>query len=515
PTFGYRRGTGTFRYTVPSGMVVEATGNLTSVQDRDGRTVHTFESVIPSVFDFVAGTFRVQRRQGPVPVSVYHLGRLDRVEEILERTERIIGALETEFGPYPFDQLAIVEVPMEPALFAGIEGGAYPGYFLIRSDLLQPDTYEDWVVGHELTHFWFPHVVGHREEPIAPAMLDEALAHYGALRVVEAIGGPATAEQFRRDGAREAIRLTAAGFDHPLAGVSKTERWNRVAYNLSNTKGHLVYDMLARTIGRGRFQTALRNVIRDHAGGEIGWADFWRAIQDAADEELDWFSLQWLESSAIPVLTLDWAQEGDQLACVVTQSEPHFRLVVPLQIELADGSAHTHLVEVRDEKASVTLEVDRAVHRVTLDPHFTTLHATPAAWEEAVARRFVTRGKLLWDDDEFEQALDVFRDGIDELTAADEWGIECLTRTHIGWLHQSQGRLEEATAQYDLALACAVRPDDCLPRLYVNIATVAKERDDHDRMKWAAINALAAERSLGRETEVGRAALEMLQEPPS
>ena len=512
PTFGYRRGTGTFRYSVPEEMVVNATGDLRGVVSRGDRTVYEFETTTPSVFDFVAGTFTVQRREGRVPVSVYHLEPLDRVDEILERTERIIAALESEFGPYPFDELAVVEVPMGPAVFAGIEGGAYPGYFLIRSDLLQADNLEDWVVGHELTHFWFPHVVGHREEEMAPAMLDEALAHYGALRVVEAIGGSATAEQFRRDGAKEAIRLTAAGFDHRLAGTSATERWDRVAYNFANTKGHLVYDMLARTIGRERFQAAMQRVIRDYAGGDIGWADFWETVQDVAGQPLDWFSRQWFESSAIPILSLEWTHQDDSLTCTVTQPAPHFRLDVPVQIEFADGSAYMRSVELSGGRASTTSTTDSTVHQVQLDPHYTILHATPSTWAEAEARRFVTRGKLLGEDDEFDRALEVFRQGLAELPGVDEWGIESLTRLQIGSLHQQQGRLDEASTEYELALACAVRPADGLARLFLNLATIARERGDHTRMSRAARNALTAEHASGTETDVSRAAREMLEQ---
>ena len=511
PMFGFRRGTGTLRYSVPEGMVVLATGDLRGAVSQEDRLVSTFVTDIPSVFDFVAGPFEVRRRQGRVPVSVYHLEPLDRVEEILERTERILGALEDEFGPYPFRELAVVEAPMGPATFAGLEGGAYPGYFLIRSDLLQADSLEDWVVGHELTHFWFPHVVGHRPEPIAPAMLDEALAHYGAIRVVEAMNGSAAAEQFRREGGKEAIRLTAAGFDHALAGTSATERWDRVAYNLSNTKGHLVYDMLARTIGRERFGDALGRVIGEHAGGDIGWADFWATVQQVGGQSLEWFSNQWLEGSSIPVLSLEWSQEDDRLTCVVSQSEPHFRLVLPLQVEWSDGSARMYSIELVDEESRMEIVAESTVHDVRLDPHFTVLHATPSIWAEAEARRFVTRGVLLREDDDFDQALDMFRRGLAALPEPDVWGIECLTRIHIGGLHQDQGRLEEASAEYERALACAIRPADSLGRLYLNMAKIAEDAGDTARAAWAAGSVFVAEQALGRVTGSSAEARSILQ----
>lgn len=510
PTFGYRRGTGTFRYFVPKEMVVAATGGLQGVDEQEDRAVYTFVADVPSVFDFVAGTFTIQRLEGRVPVSVYHLQPLARAEEIMSGTARIIAVLEEEFGPYPFAEVAVVEVPMGPALYAGLEGGAYPGYFLVRSDLLHAGSLEDWVVGHELTHFWFPHVVGHREESGAPAMLDEALAHYGALRVVEAMAGSAAAEQFRRDGGQEAIRLTAAGFEHRLGGKSTSERWDRIAYNYSNSKGHLVYDMLARAIGRDRFQLALHRVVREQAGRDLGWDDFLRSIEDDAGQPLDWFYEQWFDRPGLPILSLDWAQSDGRLQCVVTQSAPVFRLDIPLQIEFSDGTTLMQSVLIESVTQVVEIPTDRAVHAVRLDPHYTTLHATPEQWAEAKARRYLTKGKMIWDEEEFDQALAVFQEGLKLIPEVDPYGMEFLLRLHIGWLHQERGRFDEALAEYELALDQAVRPAEFLSRLYLNLATVAQELGDQERTVWAAHNVLNTERSLGKETEHSTQAREVL-----
>ena len=509
PTFGYRRGTGKFRYSVPKEMVVAATGDLQGKQAEDERTVYTFVTEVPSVFDFVAGPFSIQRLGGRVPVSVYHLQPLPRAREIMRRTADIIAALEDEFGPYPFGELAIVEAPMGPALYAGLEGGAYPGYFLVRSDLLHSGL-EDWVAGHELTHFWFPHVVGHREESGAPAMLDEALAHYGALRVIEALGGPAAAEQFRRDGAQAAIQLTAAGFEHRLGADSTSERWNRIAYNYSNTKGHLVYDMLARAIGRERFRAALQRIVREHAGRELGWGEFLRSVEVDAGQRLEWFYEQWFDRPELPVLSFEWDQSDGSLRCSVTQLSPAFRLDIPLQIEFSDGSTLMQSVLIEDLAAQVKIPVDRVVYAVRLDPHYTILHATPDQWAEAEARRFLTHGKMLWDEEEFDEALALFQHGLELIPDVDPHGVEFLLRLHIGWLHQEAGRLQEALAQYEKALDQAVRPPEFLARLYLNLATVAKEVGNHDRAVWAARNVLSSERSLDKETDNTRRAREIL-----
>jgi len=512
PTFGYRRGTGTLRYLVPKATVVKATGRLISREEHDGRALYTFAADVPSVFDFAAGPYTVvQRREGRIPVSLYLLHPLPRAEEFLTSTADTIAVLEEEFGPYPFDEVSIVEAPTEPGKIAGFEALANQGFLLARSDFLRANSHEVWWLGHELTHFWFPFVVGQAEGTGGSFMLDEALAHYGALRSVEALSGGAAAERFRRDGGQEAIRLTAAGYDNLLAAPSTTEGWDRVGYQLSDAKGHLVYDMLARTIGRDRFQSALHRITREHAATDIAWEDFLNSIEADADQPLQWFYEQWLNRPGVPTLSLVWSQAKARLNCVVTQSGgPLFRLDMPLQIEFSDGTARVHELHIEGETSELDIPTDTPVHAVRLDPHYTTLHATPEQWAEAEARRFLTKGRVAWDDEDLDSALALFREGLDHLPEIDSYGIEFLLRLHIGWLHQESGRFDEAMAEYELALTEPVRPADYLARLYLNLATIAGERGDRERVVWAAQNVLKAERALGKETDRSRQAQQLL-----
>jgi tetratricopeptide (TPR) repeat protein len=105
----------------------------------------------------------------------------------------------------------------------------------------------------------------------------------------------------------------------------------------------------------------------------------------------------------------------------------------------------------------------------------------------------------------------MFREGLEQVDEVDVWGVEFLLRLHIGWLHQEEERFDEALAEYERALACAIRPADHLARLYLNLATIAKDRGDPERGVWAAKNAVTVERSLGNHTEVSREARQLLE----
>ena len=92
----------------------------------------------------------------------------------------------------------------------------------------------------------------------------------------------------------------------------------------------------------------------------------------------------------------------------------------------------------------------------------------------------------------------VFREGLENLPWPDPHGVEFRLRLNIGSIHQQNGHLEEARAEYDSALSTAVRPESHLARLYLDIATIAREKlGDQTRMAWAASNVLSVERALG------------------
>lgn len=511
PLFGYPKAIGTLRYRAPTTTVVKATGRLASAERHGEETVVTFVAERPSVLDFAAGPYTVvDRRQGRIPVSLYLLGRFAPAEQLVARTAAMVDVLEEEFGPYPYGEAAIVEAPTEPGLLAGFEALANDGFLLVRSDYFRADPDDVWWVAHELAHLWFPYVVGSADGTGGAFMLDEALAHYGRLCAMEVLEGPAAAERFRRECGLDAARLAAAGYDHRLSAPPVTEGWDRVGYQFSDAKGHLVYDMLSRLIGRDRFRTALHRITREYAGQDIEWETFLASIETDAGQPLGWFYEQWLDRPGLPVLSLTWDQTGDTVTCVITQSGSSFRLDVPVQVEFTDGTALVHLVRLEADTTGVDIPVRAPVHTVRLDPQYTTLHATPEQWAEAEARGHVTRGRMAWDDDDLEAALAVFREGLDHLPESDPYGIEFLLRLHIGWLHQEKGQLDEAMAEYELALTDAVRPADHLARLYLNIATICDGRGDRARARWAAENVLRAEQALGKPSDMGTRARDLL-----
>ncbi len=507
PVFGRQRGSGSLRFTVRKGLVVIASGTPTQRRDIGDTSVFEFTAHRPSYFSFAAGPYTVvRRREGRVPVTLYLFKERPVAEELLNACSRAMEVLEDEFGEYPFGDFSLVESPSEASKAAGFLGIAFEGFFLARSDYLDRSTVDLAYIGHELSHQWFPFVVG-QKGGTTTLMLDEAIAQYGSLRTVEEISGPAAAELHRRGGG-DALRLMAAGFDFPLGSLPDTG----ASYSLSNSKGYVVYDMLSCTVGRDKFRTAVRSVTGKYAFGRITWDEFLREIERAAGQNLGWFYQQWFGRGGCPTLSVTWNQDRESLKYTITQASPAYRIELPVQIEFADGSAIMQTTRIEQEKTDVVIDTPRRVHAVKLDPHFEVFHATPDQWSEAEEMRYFTRGNLLWNSNHTDEALKTFQEGLQHLPKVDAYGVEFMLRMHLGWIHQEANRLAEARDEYALALAQPIRPGSYLPRLYLNVATVAQEQGDRQRAVWAAQNVLSTERALGQDTGRSRRARELLNQ---
>jgi len=512
PIFDDRLAFGRVRYEVPKGNRVIAPGKM--IRKTDHGDVTTFEFVIttPSYLAFVAGKYDiVHRRDGRIPVSIYLLRERANAEQMLDVVSRAIEFLENEFGKYPYDDIAVVEITNKAGMAAGFGGAAFPGFFLFRSDYLDSSDIDVSNIAHELSHEWFVYVVAPEGilSKVNTFMQSEGLAEYGGLRTVEELQGPAAAERRRRNNG-DTVGMLAAGIDFPLAAVPPEER--ALGYTLILNKGAFVYDMLSRKIGRDRFRAAMHAVTTNYAGRRIGWKPFLDEIQKAAGQDLSGFYRQWFDRPGCPRLSLAWSQEGDRLHYTITQAGPLYRLEMPVQIELADGSAEVRTTTIDRERTDVTVAVAQRVYGVKLDPHFEVLHATAEEWAAGEELRYYTRGFMLWDANKTPEALATFKEGLNHLPPVDAHGAAFLLHMEIGWIQQEAEKWDEARAEYDLALAQAVRPADRLPRLYLNVARVAQKLGDHDRMVWAARNAISADKARGKDGDISREARELLQE---
>lgn len=229
--------------------------------------------------------------------------------------------------------------------------------------------------GHEFTHQWFPHTIALRTPP--GLYVEEALAEYGGLRVVETLVGADAAERYRRTGfeydpgysALGYFKLVGAGFDQPLSDLQPRLEHRNLAYN----KGFLVFDMLSREIGREKFQHILHNITRRYAFREIKWSEFLRAIETGASRKLQWFYKQWFERIGAPEFKLTWRQEGKKLRGVITQTSPYYQATLEIEAKNNQGQRLIRTVRVRGMETSFSFPINFRTESVPLDPQYLVL----------------------------------------------------------------------------------------------------------------------------------------------
>ena len=252
------------RVTTPANQHAVAPGVLVSSTIADGRRTSRFRATHPvsAFFAFASARYDVERvRHGGVDVGVYvHPGHRRNVARVLEAATATLDLCVARYGPYPFPQLRIAEVP-DASLRAG--GFALPGVvflaerrgFLIdteapgRVDLLAKR------VAHEVSHQWWGHQLDPARGPGATALV-ESLARHTELRVLKALRGAAALRPVLDFELDRYLSGRTAGGEVPLVDVGR-QPW------LFYAKGSLAMAATSELVGEEAVDGVLGALLAD------------------------------------------------------------------------------------------------------------------------------------------------------------------------------------------------------------------------------------------------------------
>ena len=506
------RATGELELAVPDGYTAigTSTSDAIPIQPTDGK--FHFKVKQPTTFSFAAGKYQVHQQNGVVRVSLYLLEPRQDVSRYLETCSKILAALVREFGTYPYGKFALVEAPNKQAQQAGFGGVSLEGFILVSSESIT--AFNLALISHETAHQWWADSIkakGNR----GGQLLTEAMAQFGALRAVEALDGAAIAELFRRGGypgyeffqnGLGFLMLAAGGFDHKLTELPGG--W--VSHELADSKGFLVWNMLARTLGQERFRRILRDLTQQYAFQDVVWDDFLHAVETRAGRNLKWFFAQWFDQPGAPDWQLTWRQEGQTLRGVIAQSPPYYRAEVEVQVEDSNGSRFIRMVEIRGARTEFSWPVKVAVQSVTLDPHFQVLHWTPAYNAQAKALSPFTRAIVTAVQGKLAQAHQDLQAALEQLPEPDPYAVRFHVEFGRANFLKAEGKFSEARKHLETALSSPTRRQELLPHAYYTLASLAKEMNDPTALKQAVNSVITVEAALGVRTGWADAARALL-----
>ena len=274
--------------------------------------------------------------------------------------------------PYPYGHMAVAQGP--------VGGMEYPMITFIGRSRPGEPLYA--VIAHELSHEWFPMMAGSPEADYA--WMDEGLTTFNeALARADYFGN----EDARLGDMRSWLSVARHGIgsrvmehtDYVEHGVARTT----AAYSKPGTLLHA----LRTVMGAETFDRAYRRYARAWTWGHpLPW-DFFRAMEEAADRDLDCFWRPWFFETA----TLDQALAGvrpvEEGVEVTVANRGGAVMPVLLEVGTADGETRRVRWPVDvwsgTRRVTRTVEVDGEPVRVQIDPdrRFPDIDRDNGRWE--------------------------------------------------------------------------------------------------------------------------------------
>ena len=291
----------------------------------------------------------------------------DRWGRSTEYMKDAVERFSAKWYPYPYPNAINIAGPA-----AGME---YPG--IVFDGIEDKGKELFWISAHEIGHTWFPMIVGFDER--RHAWMDEGfntfIDTYESDEFEHGVYGPKRDSEFAPGGGNpvdEILPILADPNAPPILSRADTVT-ERYRHPVTYFKSALGLKLLREEIlGPERFDPAFRRFIAAWAFKHPKPADFFRAMENDAGEDLSWWWRGWYAENwqlDLAVAGIEVARDGTPLVRVDARD----KLVMPatLRVTYADGrTADVKLpAETWIRQASTLIPVARGrVVRAELDP---------------------------------------------------------------------------------------------------------------------------------------------------
>jgi aminopeptidase N len=238
--------------------------------------------------------------------------------------------------------------------------------------------------------------------------LENGNARFAELLWEEHNNGPGAVEQSLHDTYVEALTVD----NPPLIQAGRLEDYSPEYWASTAGKGAAILNMLRSVMGAEAFAKLLNKFPEQHAWQPVSTADFRKAAEEIYGQSLQYFFLQWIESSGAPEFKLEYTvfrtQKGFRVMGKISQDLDTFHMPVDLKIE-TEGNPESKRVDVVGTSSEFTVDTFGKPKLVTVDPNGAVLRWSPPM-RIAVA---IKRGEQFAEIGEFGDALKEYQKALE------------------------------------------------------------------------------------------------------
>ncbi len=367
--------------------------------EEDDRVAYriAFDSPSRSLGMAIGNDYRRYRLDGPIPIEVAYLPGHDEEARYFATLARdILDGYEARYGPYPREQLTIVENPNLDGLSFAADGIVWLSrrFFTHRNTLMDGalNRVAEFVLAHEIAHQWVG--LGTGIDLNAEAWLSEGLAQYLAVRAYEDRYGAFEPNlfEFESSGLIEELAKRQfgyfnlrehfielpylmtqyAGFDEALVKPIEHVQFSNVTEVRLYDKGYLVARAIAAATGEEAFERAILRAIEERQADLLDVRTFQRLLEEEADRSLDEIFDTWVFGPgrvdyAIRIVSRERV-EAEHVTTVEVSRNGGAPQAVEIELTLRSGATLRREWSGESTSAQLTYRTPSWVKRVTIDP---------------------------------------------------------------------------------------------------------------------------------------------------